>query len=91
MKSKIAKYDIADSGMIQRFKDYCNMNCVNRKLVIVGFNLGLESAKEIASILAVKSNIVHVILSKNNFRDEGVDEILRKVKISTSIIHVDLS
>ena len=67
------------------------MNCVNRKLVIVGFNLGLESAKEIASILAVKSNIIHVNLSKNNFRDEGVDEILRKVKISTSIIHVDLS
>ena len=67
------------------------MNSVNRKLVIVGFNLGLESAKEIASILAVKSNIINVNLSKNNFRDEGVDEILRKVKISTSIIHVDLS
>ena len=85
------KYDIADSGIFQRFRDYCHEKCNNRKLVLVGFSLGFESAKEIASILAVKNNIVHINLSKNNLRDEGVEEILRKIKISTSIIHVNLS
>ena len=67
------------------------MNCINGKLKLVGFGLGFESAKEIASILAVKTDIVHINLSKNNLRDEGVDEILRKVRISNSIVHVDLS
>ena len=67
------------------------MNCINGKLKLVGFGLGFESAKEIASILAVKTEIVHINLSKNNLRDEGVDEILRKVRISNSIVHVDLS
>ena len=90
-KPTISKHDISDSGMIQRFRDYCNSNCVNGKLKLVGFGLGIESAREIASILAVKTDIVHINLSKNNLRDEGVDEILRKVRISNSIIHVDLS
>ena len=57
----------------------------------MGFSLGIQSAKEIASILAVKNEIVHIDLSKNNLRDEGADEILRKVKLSTTIIHLDLS
>ena len=31
---KLKKHDIADSGAIQRFRDYCNIHCINRKLVI---------------------------------------------------------
>ena len=76
---------------MQRFRDYCNNHCCNRKLILKGFGLGIESAKEIASILAVKNNIVHINLSKNHLCDEGVEEILRKVKQSTTIVHLDFS
>ena len=59
--------------------------------MLVGFALGLESAKEIAQILAVKKDIVHINLCKNNLRDEGVEELMRIIKYSPNIIHVDFT
>ena len=85
------KHDGSSQGGMQRFRDYCNVNCYNRKLVLTGFALGLESAKEIAHILAVKKDIVHINLRKNNLRDEGVEELLQVIKNSPSIIHLDLT
>ena len=59
-------------SITQRFKDYCKSKCINRRLVLHGFNLGPCAAREIANILSVNRNIVHIDLSKNNLQDEGV-------------------
>ena len=77
-------------GPAQRFKEYCQRMCNNRKLILPSFNLGLCAAKEISHILSVNKNIVHINLSKNLLKDEGVEEIMRQVKHSYSIIHLDL-
>lgn len=61
--------DGSGSGPAQRFRDYCDQKCVNRKLVLQGFSLGPKVAEEIASILAVNRDICHVDLSKNNLQD----------------------
>ena len=87
---QVFKHDGTTSGGSQRFRDYCGINCINRRLVLIGFALGLESAKEIAQILAVKRDIVHINLAKNNFRDQGVEEIMRVVKYNPNVIHLDL-
>ena len=78
-------------GPAQRFKDYCEQKCVNRRLVLQGFSLGPAAAQEIASILAVNADIAHVDLSKNNLQDEGLDSLMRVIKNNTSIIHLDLT
>ena len=78
-------------GPAQRFKDYCEQKCVNRRLVIQNFSLGPIAAQEIASILAVNTNIAHVDLSKNNLQDAGVENLIRVIKNNTSIIHLDLT
>ena len=53
--------------------------------------MGPLAAQEIASILAVNRDIVHVDLSKNNLQDEGVEALIRVIKNNDSIIHLDLT
>ena len=79
------------TGPSQRFKDYCDQKCVNRKLVLQGFSLGPNAAQEIATILSINRDIVQVDLSKNNLRDEGVESIMRVIKSTHSIISLDLT
>ena len=38
----------------------------------------------------MKRDIVHINLAKNNFRDQGVEEIMRVVKYNPNVIHLDL-
>ena len=61
------------TGPAQRFRDYCEQKCVNRRLVLQGFSLGPQSAIEIGCILAVNRDICHVDLAKNNLQDDGVE------------------
>ena len=49
------------------------------------------AAQEIANILAVNRDIVHVDLSNNNLMDIGVEMLIRVIKNHTSIIHLDLT
>ena len=56
-----------------------------------GFSLGPQAAEEIANILAVNRNIVHVDLSKNNLQDQGVEALISVIESNSSIIHLDLA
>ena len=67
-------------GPAQRFKEYCDQKCVNRRIVLQGFSLGQHAAEEIASICAVNRNICHVDLSKNNLQDGGVESLIKVIK-----------
>ena len=88
---QVFKHDSTLSGASQRFRAYCSKYCINRKLILKGFALGLESAKEIASILAVKSDIAHLNICKNNIRDEGVDVLMQVVRFNRNLVHLDLT
>ena len=88
---QVFKHDSSLSGASQRFRAYCSRYCINRRLVLKGFALGLESAKEIASILAVKSDIAHLNLCKNDIRDKGVDVLMQVIRWNRNLIHLDLT
>lgn len=76
----INEFERGVQGPQQRFKDYCDQKCVNRRLVLQGFSLGPLAAREIAEILATNPDIVHVDLSKNNLQDEGVEWLISVLK-----------
>ena len=78
-------------GPAQRFRDYCEKFCVNRKLVLQKYSLGPIAAQEIAHILAVNRDIVHVDLAKNHLQDAGAEVLARVVQNHTAMIHFDLS
>ena len=88
---QVFKHNSTLSGGSQRFREYCSKYCINRRLVLKGFALGFESAKEIASILAVKSEIAHLNICKNNIRDKGVDVLMQVVRYNQNLIHLDLT
>ena len=78
------------NGAIQRFKDYCDQKCINRKIVVQGFSLGPKAAEEIANILAINQNVAHLDLRKNNLGDTGASLLMNTLKLNNSLVHLDL-
>jgi hypothetical protein len=46
-----------NTGPIQRFRDYCLTNCVNRKVVLHDLHLGIAAARVLVSIMKINKHI----------------------------------
>ncbi|CDW86885.1 UNKNOWN [Stylonychia lemnae] len=75
----------------QRFKDYCQKTCINRKIKLMDLGMGVNAAIELSQIIAVNQNIVHLDLKKNLLGDEGCKILIKAVSKSKSLVHLDLS
>lgn len=79
------------TGQIQRFRDYCIANCINRKLVLRDMHLGVNSARELVGIVGCNENVAHLDLCKNSLGDEGVGLLMKVIKHHRSLVHLNLA
>ena len=74
---------------LKRFAQKMETACVNRKVKLNNFAIGLNCTKE---VMRVVPRIAHLDLSNNNLGDEGVILLTRAlVKENSTVIHLDIS
>jgi Ran GTPase-activating protein (RanGAP) involved in mRNA processing and transport len=59
-------------------------------LVLSDLHLGLNSAKELSSILAVNLNVAKLDVSKNYLMDEGVEVLMKAIKCNEQLVHLNI-
>jgi Ran GTPase-activating protein (RanGAP) involved in mRNA processing and transport len=75
----------------KRFFNYCASNLKDRKLNLTGLGLGSNTANILGTILSENRNFCSLLLSKNHLKDEGALSLMRSLKSSLCISHLDLS
>lgn len=78
---------------LQRFAQFTSLNCVNRKVSLVNFNIGPAFVEKLVAILtapAMRSKVASLSLAKNQLKDQGAAKLCALLR-KTSIIHLDIS
>ena len=78
-------------GMVQKFKEFCNIKCRNRVLNLSECYLGINSIKLISNILSTSDRIACINLTRNNIGDEGIEILVDSIKNSTSLISLNIT
>ncbi len=74
-----------------RFRDYCQKQCINRKVRLVDLEMGYHAAVELSHIISVNNRIAHLDLKKNTIGDDGAIALMKSIKRNKSIVHLDLT
>ena len=78
--------------LLNRFTDLIKLKCVNRVIDLTDCKLGLNSMMVLSEILFKnKDNYSRLILSKNNFGDNGIEILLDSIKDNSGILELNLS
>ena len=67
------------------------MHAVDRKVCFSKCNLGVNFVKELANQLLYKENIAELNLSDNNLKDGVIVDLCHAIKMSRSIVFIDLA
>ena len=78
-------------NILSIFKDFCKMRCKNRVADLSDSFFGINAMKFLVGILYNSDRISRLNLSKNNFRDEGIELLINAVKDSLSLVSLDIS
>ena len=78
--------------LLNRFSEYIKSKCINRKIDLTDCKLGFSSMVILSSILIKnKNNYSRLILSKNNFGDNGIELLLNSIGDNNNIVELNLS
>ena len=76
---------------INKFNQFCQLKCFNRKVDLSNCNLGLNSIKILLQIFLDFEKICVLNLAKNNLNDKGLILLSKAIKKSISLVSVDVS
>ena len=78
-------------NMINKFRDYCNLKCKNRKIILNECNLGFYSIKFLCSIIIKEDRISILNLSKNNIGNKGAILLSNAIRKNNSLVSLNLT
>ena len=76
---------------LERFRRYIKKHSFNGKLKLINHGLSENSAKAVVEIIHINDKIKKLYLGQNKLLDFGAILLSRAFKVSTNIIHLDLS
>ena len=78
--------------LLNRFTDLIKVRCINRVIDLSDCKLGLNSMLVLSEILFnYKDNYSRLILSKNDFGDNGIEVLLNSIRDNNNILELNLS
>lgn len=74
-----------------RFEEYCEKNCVSRRINLQNLMLKENSMIELAKILKNHAyGIARLNLRENQIRDQGIKILAEALSKNSSIVHLDI-
>ena len=81
----------AQSDHKSKFLVFCSTHFLSKELKLLDFSLGPNSGRILAEILRKAKTLAYIKLGRNNLGYEGVNNLLKGIIYSSSIVHIDLS